>query len=423
MTARRPLLIMALLCAGVAGNRAACHDMDPDSEGLPAVKSLQIYPSGNPYGEPVIKLTDPESRITLSFDELADTRRYLRYELIHCDADWNPEALHAAELTDGINEGTIDDYAHSRGTVSQYVNYRLEIPNEQIAPRISGNWIARIYDEDDPATTIAEAPFMVSEEAVRIEGTISGRTDRDYNGALQQLEIKVDKGRSDVRDPMSDYQIRISMNGRTDDIRRLQSPLRLEGNTAVYAHNDALIFEGGKEYRRFETVATTYPGMRIAATGFSEPWYHATIQTDYTRTDTGYEYDSTQHGLFTIAAEGTDDPATEAEYVKTIFTLECEPLKGEDIYVEGALTGRKADELSRMAYNPDNGCYELELLLKQGSYNYQYVTLSPSGAMSTALTEGNSYQTRNEYAVAVYYKAPGARHTRLLGFATIRTNE
>lgn len=424
MNLYRSLLILPLIFAGISGNATmgqTCGYVSDQAEA--AVKSLQVYPSGNLYGAPVLKLTDPRGAVTISFDELADTHRYLRYELIHCDADWNPEELTAAELTDGINEGTIDDYTRSRGTVSQYVNYRLTLPNEQVRPRLSGNWIVRIFDEEDPERTIVAAPFMISEEAVRIAGNISGRTDRDYNGTDQQLEIRVDKGRSDVVDPMTDYQLRVSLNGRTDDIRRLQTPLRLDGNTAVFAHNDALIFEAGKEYRRFETVATGYPGMRIASAGFSEPWYHAEVQTDYPRTETGYEYDSTQHGRFTVAAEGTDDPDTEAEYVMTRFTFQSDSLKGEDLFVEGDLTGRRADRHSRMTYNPDTGCYELELLLKQGSYNYQYVTLTPSGTFTTALTEGNSCQTHNEYGIAVYFKPPGSRYTRLLGFATIRSNE
>lgn len=424
MTAfHRALVISAAAHVGIIGNCAPCQPTDSDGGETSAVNTLQIYPSGNLYGQPVINLTDSESSITISFDELADTRRYLRYELIHCDADWNPEDLPGAELTDGINEGSIDDYAHSRGTVTQYVNYRLQIPNGQVRPKLSGNWIIRIYDEENPGQTIAEAPFMISEDKVKITGSISGRTDRDYNTAHQQLDIAVDIGSSDVRDPMSDYQVRVSMNGRSDDIRRLQTPQRLEGTTAIYAHNDVLIFEAGKEYRRFETVATNYPGMRIAATGFSEPWYLAEVQTDFPRSESGYEYDSTQHGRYTVAAEGTDNPDIEAEYVRTLFTLNCDELPGVDLYIEGELTGRKADRNSRMTYNPESKCYERELLLKQGSYNYQYATLTPSGALSTELIEGNSYQTRNEYGIAVYYKAPGTRHTRLLGYTTIRNNE
>ena len=49
---------------------------------------------------------------------------------------------------------------------------------------------------------------------------------------------------------------------RVMDIVRGRS-LRMSGTTAIFAHNPALIFEAGNEYRRFETVTDHYPGMGV----------------------------------------------------------------------------------------------------------------------------------------------------------------
>lgn len=81
-----------------------------------------------------------------------------------------------------------------------------------------------------------------------------------------------------------------------------------------------------------------------------------------------------------------------------------------------------------MDYNAELGRYEKLIPLKQGAYNYQYLTL-PKGAVtpegfstvpaSTATVEGNHYETVNEYLVLVYYRAPGDRHDRLLGASVL----
>ena len=56
------------------------------------------------------------------------------------------------------------------------------------------------------------------------------------------------------------------------------------------------------------------------------------------------------------------------------------------------------------------------MLLKQGSYNYQYLAV-PAGTMTgvTGIVEGDFYPTVNEYLIKVYYREPGGRYDRLLG--------
>ncbi len=74
-----------------------------------------------------------------------------------------------------------------------------------------------------------------------------------------------------------------------------------------------------------------------------------------------------------------------------------------------------------MQYNRERGRYERVMLLKQGAYNYQYLTV-PRGARRgyTAAVEGDKHQTLNEYTVKVYERKPGSRNDRLLGVALLR---
>lgn len=75
-----------------------------------------------------------------------------------------------------------------------------------------------------------------------------------------------------------------------------------------------------------------------------------------------------------------------------------------------------------MTYNRATGLYEKTLLLKQGAYNYQFLTIDTDGKSHTASTstiEGDYYQTRNEYLIKVYTRHRGERYDRLIGVTTV----
>ena len=79
------------------------------------------------------------------------------------------------------------------------------------------------------------------------------------------------------------------------------------------------------------------------------------------------------------------------------------------------------DENSRMDYNRETGQYEKVVLLKQGHYNYHYLFVQNGETKgSLSMTEGNFFQTENEYTILVYYRQMGGRFDRLTGKITIR---
>ena len=194
----------------------------------PAFKTLQVEVEGRRMMPPVISLNG-DDRILISFDELADERRYMRYELIHCDASWRPEGLVDSEFLDGFNQGDVDDYDYSRATTVHYVNYRIAIPNAQMRPLISGNYLVRVYPEDDPESTLLTARFSISEDSMAITGDVSSRTDIDTNDSHQQLSVTVDAGDTPIDDIYSDLKLVIEQNERSDNSIEITRPLRAVG--------------------------------------------------------------------------------------------------------------------------------------------------------------------------------------------------
>jgi hypothetical protein len=71
-----------------------------------------------------------------------------------------------------------------------------------------------------------------------------------------------------------------------------------------------------------------------------------------------------------------------------------------------------------MVFNPASGAYEGSALLKMGLYNYAYVTVNsgdPRAEPSFDITEGNHFETENNYDILVYYRAMGGREDQLVG--------
>ncbi len=384
-------------------------------------KTAQVELAGFPLEPPVLVL-NTDNQLVFSFDIFAEDRDYLRYELIHCNSDWTPSDLVDSEYLDGFNQADIDMYDYSQLTTTHYVHYQFAIPNAQMTPLLSGNYKARVYPEDNPDATVTEYRFYVSEQTAQIDVSYSSRTDVDVNKGHQQLELSVDVERSHVQDPFNDLEIVILQNGRQDNKAELRQPLRMANrSTAVYAHQQPLIFEAGNEYRRMECVSVKYPSMGVEEIEYYEPYYHVKLHVDNPRSDEMYLYDQTQHGRYFVREYDSGQSEIEADYVVVHFRLDMGGRVDDEIYLDGDFTDRNLDANAMMVYNPSTGLYERNMLLKQGAYNYQYLSKKAGERIAHASQiEGDKYQTQNEYLVLVYARHLGERYDRLIGTTLVK---
>ncbi len=383
------------------------------------IKSLQVRCEDDDFAAPVIAL-EAGGRIAIDFDILTEEREFLRYSLEHCDARWRPSGLVESEFLEGFNEGVIEDYQYSGATTVRYIHYSFHIPNEQITPTISGNYLLRVYNENDPDNILLQCRFMVSEQTAPISARVLTSTDIDYNDKHQQLEIAVDTERAQIEDIFNDMTIVVGQNGRLDSERAFKQPLRVSGKQAFFEHRPELIFEAGNEYRRMETVSNQYPGMGVDYIEYFSPYYHYVLKNDEPRPELPYSYDQTQHGRYFIREYNSDNSNVDADYGIVHFTLDCPEIPGTMIFLDGDFVQRRFDPNSQMQYNHNTGKYERSILLKQGAYNYQYLAVPPGAKRGfTSTFEGDHYQTSNEYLIKVYHRRRGERYDRLIGISAV----
>ena len=291
----RSLFTALIIVSGILAAKA----VENTSTGVfdPRFRTITTEVEGNRLAPPVITLGSAD-RLTIGFDCLAEDREFLRYSIYHCNALWEPSGLVDAETFDGFNYADVTDYAFSRATTTHYVHYSVTLPNADFSFRLSGNYLLKVYPENDPDNVLLQVRFMVSEGAVGVSGSASSGTDIDYNGSHQQLSLQVDLNRYPVRDVFNDLRLCVTQNGRTDNAVVVTHPSRQSGTSLIYDHNPSLIFPAGNEYRRIETVQMLYPGMRIDHIDFFPPYYHHFIDVDQPRHSKLYTYDQTQHGRF-----------------------------------------------------------------------------------------------------------------------------
>lgn len=390
----------------------------------PSVRTLSVRNPDNFMAPDVIRLGTSD-RLSVNFDIIGDDRRYIRYRLIHCNADWQPSRLLESEYLDGFNEIEIDDYAFSSNTYVHFVNYDISIPSPDHPILASGNYLLQVFEESDPDEILLQTRFSVTENSSPIAARITTRTDWGFNTDWQQVELSADLSGLPSSNPYQDFVVTVTQNNRPETMRTVFNPLRVENGHAIFEHNPDLVFGAGNEYRRFETVRVDYPGMHIDSVIFGGTNWHAWLTPDQPRAGHPYSYDQTQHGRFMIDEYNSTDPNLGADYVTVHFSLDTGEIPGADVFVDGDFSLHHFDERNRMTYNHTTRRYEAQIPLKQGSYNYQYVVKSRKGESGKNTPdptpiEGNLHETSNEYLIKVFHRPPGARADRLIGTALIQ---
>jgi hypothetical protein len=424
------VILAVSIIATTAGVAFAAEPVDTRTRAFDSrVGALLVHPVGDDMLPAIVTLGSGRS-IEVSFDILDADRLYLRYTLTHCNAEWQPDELFPNEFLDGFNDMELEDYAFSGATTVPYVHYTLQLPNEKMNPLLSGNYLLKVYEDGKPDDTLLQARFSLDENLVGISTKVSAVTDIDYLKAHQQLEIDIDGRKAlNMEDVNNRLIVKVRQNSREDDVRTLTRPVFADGRGSNgglcghYTHLRPLIFPAGNEYRRFETVSTDQLNMNIAEVIYADPYYNFRVEDGFPRRE--YAYNRTQYGRYRVRNVNVTDSDTDADYTIVHFTLAMAELNDADVYIDGELTNRRLDSSSRMHYDSDAGVYRHALLLKQGSYNYQYLVVPRNGSSVglTAPVEGDFAQTVNEYRIDVYYRAPGARYDRLLGSQTVMSME
>ncbi|MCM1107651.1 MAG: DUF5103 domain-containing protein [Clostridium sp.] len=409
---RLPFIMLLCLAASLPLCAQDTHISDPQ------IHTLQVVANGNELHPAIIRLGH-NNRVEIRFDVLShEYHRYI-YKVEHCNADWTPSTeLLESDYIEGFNGQPIEDYEKSFNTTLLYTHYSITLPNRDLSFKLSGNYRVRVYgdeEEDDPDTPVLTACFSVVEESISLGASVSSNTDIDFNKSHQQVSFAVNYQTLNVTDPHRELKTVVMQNRRTDNKVVNPKPDIQTTRSIEFNHCRQLIFPAGNEYHKFEILDMHTPNMGVDRLDWFDPYYHATLYEN--RTTLNYSFEHDQNGAYLIRNADNTDNATTSEYLFVHFRLKSKPLYGGEVYLSGGWTYNRFLPEYRMTYNTQEGVYEGTALLKQGYYNYCYL-FKPDGEApaTTGPTDGNFYETENEYIILVYYRPVGARYDKLVGY-------
>ncbi len=388
------------------------------------IKTVLLYKDGFEMSAPVIRLKSDE-KLRLSFDDLdSDLKRY-RYTIIHCEADWKASTdLMQSDFIDGFRDDNIDDFSYSYNTTTHYTHLILVFPNQKMQPKISGNYIIKVSIDDlaDIAFTWRFSVFETS--SAGITGEIRQASNISDRYSKQEVDFSVHFNGMRISDPDREIKVIITQNDRWDNAIRNVKPKFMRGDELDYNYDEGNTFNGGNEFRAFDTKSLLYQTERIQKIDYDSAGYEVNLLDDLKRATKNYITEKEINGRKLIKnEEHAQNSDIEADYAWIHFFLSCSPpLPGGQVYILGALTDWQLNDAARMIYNSSRKGYEKKLFLKQGYYNYLYVVKDiTTGKADESLIEGTHWETENEYTVWVYYHEMGGLYDRLIAVQNINS--
>lgn len=382
-----------------------------------SIRTVRLYPSGDELADPVFELGSA-NHLLFSFDQLGDSPDYYSYSIVHCDSDWNESGLYYSVYMDGFQQNTLNSYRSSFNTKEAYAHYEMELPNDQVSMKLSGNYLVQVYGSASASEPVIQWRFMVVEQAVTINLLARQSTDPKLVMTHQQLDCQVLYNNLPVADLFSELRMVVEQDGIPNNLKPL--PQYSRPNSADYSGIDRLVFDGLNEWRWFDTRSIRYNSINIDEIKLAGEHYHVLLKTDVSRANAKYVSQPDFNGRIAIQGEKGYDAGIELEYPIVYFTLHTPELDGEDVYVVGDFTGFAYTDTYKMIYNRERNAYELGLPLKQGFYNYMYAVKGQNETEADlSAMEGSHSETENSYSVYVYFRQPGARYERLVGYARV----
>lgn len=415
-------LFFLLLQASVAFAQLPDHIYNPN------IRSVKLLKFGDMYSYPVMQLNSGD-QLDLYFDDMdADIKNYYySYEL--CDADWKPSNLQPYDYIRGFQSTRISTYRSSSIALTRYTNYQAVIPDRNCVPTHSGNYLLKVFLDNDTSQLVFTKRFLVIDR----KASVAAQVAQPFRGQLylthQRVQVGVTTGPQINIFAPQDLKVVILQNNIWPTALYNDRPSIFRGNYFEYNDEATTTFEGGKEWRWIDLRSLRLMSDRMKRlVPDSNQQAYVYVKPDGDRSQQSYIYYRDLDGIYTIENIDNLNPYWQADYAHVTFTYippGNRAYEGKSVYLFGELTDYSQDASSKMDFDPDKGVYQKTLFLKEGYYNYSYVTLTDNRKEGENYlfenTEGNYSGTENNYTVLVYFRPFGARADELIGYANLNS--
>jgi len=391
------------------------------------IRSVKLFKAGDIYSYPIINLNMNEG-LELHFDDLdADYKMYY-YTFQLCNADWTTSNLPSFDYITGFQTNRINNYHYSSLSLTRYTHYQANLPDRNCKPTRSGNYLLKVFLNNDTSKLVFTKRMMV----VEAKATVAAQIQQPFNATVymshQKLFVTVKTQPTVNISTPQDIKIVLLQNNSWPTSKLILRPNIYRGNYFEYNDEAQTSFPSGKEWRYINLLSLRLMSDRMQRIDNKERRTDIYVKPDADRSSSTYLYYRDLNGSFTIENNENLNPYWQGDYAWVHFSYfppNNRPYEGRNIHLYGELTQFEVNDSTKMNFNEERGAYEKALFLKQGFYNYNYVTLSDKNKENNIPvfdnTEGNHWGTENSYTVLVYYRSFGARADELIGVAQLNS--
>ena len=241
----------------------------------------------------------------------------------------------------------------------------------------------------------------------------------------QQLNVRVNMNNYLTGNTQQYSYLNIRQNGRWDNAAIGLKPTYVYPDYISFEHHPLTVFEASNQYHRFNTSNFYFQSENLAHIRQTDESFEIDIATCESRARKAYiSYEDIHGEKFVYVEDENLDNNTEADYCRVNFFYKSEaPLTHEDIYIMGALNDWCFNESNKMTYDFKLRGYTCSMMLKQGYYNFMFVTIDrQTHEIMTDLTAGNHWETNNVYKLYFYFYNAIKGYDELVGYSVVNSH-
>lgn len=386
------------------------------------IRTVMFYNKKKEQSFPMIPLNGTE-KLLLQFDNLSSQYGNYTYTVEHCNADWTISSISVNDYLVGFNKNFITNYRFSSNTLQPYVHYELELPNQDIQFRISGNYILKVYSVDNEQQVIFSRRFVLYQNLIGITTELRRSTVVNDRNKKQKIDIKIYNQDFNIDNPFDQFKVLVMQNNNWNQSFLNTRPSFYDQSSLTFDHVDANVFNGLNEHRRFDIRSTRFLSERLARIDNDSIWDIYVIE-DKPKNIYRYVEELDLNGNYFIDRSDLGNGTLNGDYVSVHFTFNYGTQNPYgNYYILGRFNNWQADENSLMKYNLRSGRYENSIYLKQGIYDYMIAFKSnKSDYIDYTPIEGNFFETENDYRILAYYRSTGSRFDEVVGIRELNIN-
>jgi hypothetical protein len=410
------LILIFIYKGGVAQNT--------DKICLSNIYSVKLHPYGNPLSFPIIRLNSAD-RLELHFDDMDADVKYYSYTFILCNADWSQANLSQFDYMQGFSNVRINTYRNSNTVLTRYTHYSSEVPTRNTFPTKSGNYLLKVFINGDTSQLAFSKRFLVVDNRASAGMMILQPFNSQIFKTHQKIQFNVNAQALKPTNIFQQIKIVILQNYRWNNAITNIQPTFVRQNILEYNTENDGIFPGQKEWRWVNLTSFRLQTDRIEKGVYNEKGQTLYLKPDYERNTLRYMYYRDANGLCQYRDIEEKNPYWQTDYATSVFTYVPpgnNPYVSKDLFIYGEFTNYELTDKYQLKFDEEEGAYKLNLFLKQGQYDYMYLLRDKkTGKIESLETEGNWWETENNYMLLIYYRPLGGRADELVGITQVNS--